>query len=76
MPFLDKAGLAHLWDHIIAKLNTKADKTAKLSEFENDLEAITPEMIMALMSEVAAIIPVADGDDSVLMINDEEILIL
>lgn len=26
MPFLDKTGLAHLWDHIIARLNTKADK--------------------------------------------------
>ena len=76
MPFLDKAGLAHLWDHIIAKLNTKADKNAKLSEFENDLDVITPEMIMAILGETGAVIPVADGDGSVITIDENEILIL
>ena len=36
MPFLDKAGLAHLWNHIVARLNGKAEQEA-LDELEASL---------------------------------------
>jgi hypothetical protein len=40
MPFLDKTGLAHLWNHIVARLNGKAEK----SDLDN-LEASLTEQI-------------------------------
>ena len=40
MPFLDKTGLAHLWNQIIARLNGKAEK----SELDNLEESLTEQI--------------------------------
>ena len=60
--------------------SSKADyiinKPTKLSNFENDLDVITPDMIMEMMGEIGAVVPVADADDSVLTLDDDKILIL
>ena len=48
----------------------------KLSEFENDLDIITPEVMLSILDEVQLAQPVADGDNSILATEENEILIL
>lgn len=38
MPFLDKEGLAHFWNHVVARLNNKVERE-ELVELENTLRA-------------------------------------
>lgn len=49
MPFLDKEGLAYLWNHVVARLNGKVEKT----EFDAEISAI---------EERIANIPTSDAD--------------
>ena len=70
MPFLDKDGLARLWNHILAKLNIT------IRQELNNIPTITPDIMMALMDEVQLACPIADVDNSILMIDDNTILIL
>jgi hypothetical protein len=39
MPFLDKTGLAHLWSHIVARLNGKAEKS-DLDTLQSNMQAL------------------------------------
>lgn len=60
--------------------NTKKDfiknKPTKLSAFENDLDIITPEVMLTIMDEAQLVQPIADVDNSVLVTDDDKILIL
>lgn len=66
MPFLDKQGLAYLWDRITANIR---------KEIKN-IPTITPDTIVELMNETGAAQPIADVDNSVLTTEDNKILIL
>jgi hypothetical protein len=70
MPFLDKDGLARLWNHILSKIRITVRQ-----EIEN-IPTITPDIMMAIMDEVQLVCPIADVDNSILMIDDNTILIL
>ena len=48
MPFLDKTGLAHLWEQIIARLNTKIDIEAGKGLSTNDYTNEDKEKLASL----------------------------
>lgn len=54
MPFLDKTGLAHLWEHIIARLNTKIDIEAGKGLSTNDYTNEDKEKVASLDASLAA----------------------
>ncbi len=44
MPFLDEKGLGHFWNHIVTRLNGKANKedlTSLEDKFQNQLNNLT-----------------------------------
>lgn len=54
----------------------KKDIPTKLSAFENDLDTITSDVMLTIMDEAQFAQPIADDDNSVLVTDDDEILIL
>lgn len=88
MPFLDKAGLAHLWDHIIAKLNTKADKEdlkqsdwnqtdyTKLDYIKNKPEMVSDEEFLNWLAEEKIVEPVTTTTGELYVNNNNEIYVL
>ena len=51
MPFLDKDGLAHFWNHIVTRLDTKIEKS-ELNELEDTLRSEIDDAIASVDKEL------------------------
>lgn len=81
MPFLDKNGVSRLWMHIIAKLNTKVDRS-ELDDLKQEIsgsigapDITTDDEVIDMMFETDILPVVADSDDSVLTDENGDILL-
>jgi hypothetical protein len=88
MPFLDKTGLAHLWEHIVARLNTKADKAeimqsdwlqtdnTQLDYIKNKPEIVSDEEFFNWIIEEKIVEPIASTNGEIYITNNNEIYVL
>lgn len=88
MPFLDKNGLAHLWNHIIARLNGKADKedlkqsdwnqadVNQLDYIKNKPQELSDEELLMWLNDAEVVSPVASTSGEIYTTNNNEIYVL
>lgn len=88
MPFLDELGLIRLWEHIVARLNGKADKTelkqpdwsqtdeSQLDFIKNKPQEVSEDEFLIWLNEAKVVEPVASASGAIYTTNDNKIYVL